>query len=76
MYHAMNLEFKTHLTDPLLALTANARTKPHSSYALDFDNSWFECVSKKIKGSVYHGWHSWLLTIVAIDYPRLTLIKV
>jgi hypothetical protein len=72
----MNLEFKTYLTDPLLALTADARTKTHLGYAPDFDNSWFKCVSKKIKGSINLGRNSWLLTVVTVNYPRFTLIKV
>jgi hypothetical protein len=76
MYHPVNLEFMTYLTYPLLALTADARTKPHLDYAPDFDNSWFKCESKKIKGSVNLGRNSRLLTVVTVNHPRFTLIKV
>jgi hypothetical protein len=77
MYHAVYPEFKTFLIDPLLTLTADTRCKSHLDYTPDFDYSWFKCKAQKIKGPIHlHIRDSWLLTIVAINYLRLTLIKV
>ena len=49
VYHSMDPEFKTYLTDPLLTFLANSRGEPKFEPFSGTDNPGFKSVPQKIK---------------------------